>query len=304
MIRFSKHTHKRSNSMHGGYQMGGKKWAVSVSVLGIALSTLSASAQDSEPTREIANIKEVATVNQHGLTRKDLEDSLTGLNQGQKNALLGNPETKGEAVKAMVGQELLMQEAQREGLDQTRAFQEGMNLAKKQLLINQLIEKKFSSKLTPAAVKKFYSAKSDFFNRDEVRVQHILLRSEKEAEKVMSMAMNSENDFQDLADKHSVDPSAKNNRGDLGYIMHDRLVPEFTEAAFAAKNGDIVGPVHTIYGYHVIKVIARKAGAPIEFAEVEPRAKQLLLDQLTRNYVAELRHKASIQIHDMQTASN
>jgi peptidyl-prolyl cis-trans isomerase C len=48
-------------------------------------------------------------------------------------------------------------------------------------------------------------------------------------------------------------PSGKKG-GDLGYFTRNKMVKEFEDAAFSAKKGDIVGPVKTQFGWHIIKV--------------------------------------------------
>lgn len=62
---------------------------------------------------------------------------------------------------------------------------------------------------------------------------------------------NSSN-FEALAIEHSTDPSAKQNKGSLGLFPKGRMVAFFDEAVFAAKVGEIVGPVETQFGYHII----------------------------------------------------
>jgi hypothetical protein len=57
-----------------------------------------------------------------------------------------------------------------------------------------------------------------------------------------------------LAEKHSDDPGSKDRGGDLGWFGRGRMVAEFDEAVFGAKPGDIVGPVKSQYGWHIIKV--------------------------------------------------
>ncbi len=64
--------------------------------------------------------------------------------------------------------------------------------------------------------------------------------------------------FSELADEFSEDPSVKSNHGDLGYFERDRMVKPFADAAFSAKPGEIVGPVKTQFGLHIIKVIDKK----------------------------------------------
>ena len=64
--------------------------------------------------------------------------------------------------------------------------------------------------------------------------------------------------FNDLAAVYSTDPSAKKNKGDLGYFDRKSMVKPFTDAAFAADTGQIVGPIKTQYGYHLIYVQDKK----------------------------------------------
>ena len=60
--------------------------------------------------------------------------------------------------------------------------------------------------------------------------------------------------FEEVAKNYSEDPSAENG-GDLGYFGRGKMAPEFEEAAFSADIGEIVGPVKTKFGYHIIKVV-------------------------------------------------
>ncbi len=71
-------------------------------------------------------------------------------------------------------------------------------------------------------------------------------------------------DFNELAVQESEDPSAPTNRGDLGYFDRNAMVKEFSDAAFAASPGDIVGPVKTRFGLHLIKVIDKKKEDGVE----------------------------------------
>gem|GEM_PF-140261 len=86
----------------------------------------------------------------------------------------------------------------------------------------------------------------------EVRASHILVDKQTEADKLMDKLKGGAN-FEDLAKKHSSCPSGKKG-GDLGYFTRNKMVKEFETAAFAAKKGDIIGPVKTQFGYHIIKV--------------------------------------------------
>jgi parvulin-like peptidyl-prolyl isomerase len=67
--------------------------------------------------------------------------------------------------------------------------------------------------------------------------------------------------------KYSSDPGSNKNGGDLGYFSKGQMVKEFEKAAFAAKPGEIVGPIETDYGYHIIKVTDKKS-EEVAFSEI------------------------------------
>ena len=63
-------------------------------------------------------------------------------------------------------------------------------------------------------------------------------------------------DFGELAKQYSKDGGSAQNGGDLGWFGKGRMVPDFEKAAFAAKPGQVVGPIRSPYGLHIIKVHA------------------------------------------------
>lgn len=83
--------------------------------------------------------------------------------------------------------------------------------------------------------------------------RHILVETEEEAQDVVDQ-LNSGADFGELAQETSTDPSAAQNSGDLGLIPVGQTVPEFEEAVASGEPGEIVGPIETQFGFHVIEV--------------------------------------------------
>jgi peptidyl-prolyl cis-trans isomerase D len=74
--------------------------------------------------------------------------------------------------------------------------------------------------------------------------------------------------FENVAKNYSEDGSADKG-GDLGFFGKGQMVPEFEEAAFNAEVGEIVGPIKTQYGYHIIKVVAKKKDKKGDISEVQ-----------------------------------
>lgn len=109
-----------------------------------------------------------------------------------------------------------------------------------------------------------------------IRASHILINfgankdsAKASASKIMARAKKGE-DFGALAAEFSKDPGSASQGGDLGYFGKGRMVKEFEEAAFAAGVGDVVGPVESQFGFHIIKVTDRQN---IEFKYSEIKIK-------------------------------
>lgn len=89
-----------------------------------------------------------------------------------------------------------------------------------------------------------------------VSAAHILVPREEDAQKILARIQKGE-DFGELAKRFSRCPS-KNKGGKLGWFNKGDMVPEFENAAFNGKKGEVVGPVKTEFGYHIILIIDQK----------------------------------------------
>jgi len=112
--------------------------------------------------------------------------------------------------------------------------------------------------------------KAYFRSKEILKASHILLQfppnaSAEDSIAVYNMATKIKAeaedgaDFNELAIEHSDDPSAQQNRGDLGYFSALQMVHPFEDAAYSLTVGDISDPVLTSFGYHIIKLEDRKA---------------------------------------------
>jgi peptidyl-prolyl cis-trans isomerase D len=139
-------------------------------------------------------------------------------------------------------------------------------------------------KIDPAEVKQAYEANSkQYTTNEERRASHILIAVKKdasEAEKTKAKQKATElaakaranpDSFATLAKENSQDPGSASQGGDLGSVSRGAMVKPFEDAVFAAKVGDIVGPVETDFGYHVIKVTGVTPGHVQSFDEVKGR---------------------------------
>ncbi len=136
-------------------------------------------------------------------------------------------------------------------------------------LINQEMQKlKDRVKLTDAQLKGYYQAhKSDYTTPEQVCASHILLKTEADAKAVMKDLAGGADFAQEAKDK-STGPSASKG-GDLGCFGKNQMVQAFSDAAFKAQVGKVVGPVKTQYGYHVILVSKHTQATTKPFDQVK-----------------------------------
>jgi len=86
----------------------------------------------------------------------------------------------------------------------------------------------------------------------KINASHILVKTEEEA-RVISFDVTHGKSFEDIAKEKSQCPSGKNG-GSLGWFGRGQMVREFEKACFEANKGDIIGPVKTEFGYHIIRI--------------------------------------------------
>ena len=161
-----------------------------------------------------------------------------------------------ENFELFVTYKLKVREAESLGLDQSEEFKNEFASFKETLISPYLIK----NSLEEGELRKTYSRMQEI-----VRASHILFQfppnaSNEDSLIVLKMALKVKNEIENggdinaLAVQYSDDPSAKTNRGDLGYFTSLQMVQPFEDAAFGLQIGKVSDPVLTNYGYHIIQV--------------------------------------------------
>ena len=159
-------------------------------------------------------------------------------------------------LELFVGYKLKINKANKLGLQNGTSYQTELKSYRTQLSKNYLTD----SKVTKELVEEGYQR-----SLKEIKASHILITVDENASPedtikaynkivaIRNRALNGE-DFGKLAQENSQDPSAKENKGDLGYFSSFRMVYAFESAAFKTPVGKISNPIRTRFGYHIIKV--------------------------------------------------
>ena len=152
----------------------------------------------------------------------------------------------------------------------------------------------------PAEVKKQYDDNVKQYTKVEERqASHILVAvkpdateadkaaAKQKAEALAASARKTPAKFAELAKQNSQDPGSAGQGGDLGSFARDgSMVKPFEDAVFSGKQGDIVGPVQTDFGWHIIRITGVKPGKTQSLDEAKPQIEQDLKRQkATRKFV-------------------
>ena len=166
-------------------------------------------------------------------------------------------------------------------------------------------------KVSEKSIIKYYKEnQKEFWQEGKVKARHILfiaergssekIRREKlqQAKKIL-LKLRKGNDFAKLAMKYSEDISASNG-GDVGFVGRGKMVPEFEEAVFNLKPGQVSDIVKTEYGYHIIKVEEVLPGKTLTLKDVKNRIHQILTMQIQKQvydvWMNELKNSAFIEV--------
>ena len=245
---------------------------------------------------------------------QQLIDSELVLEQAERQKLTVTPQAVDEQVKSIRAR-FPSEEGFKQALGANGLTAERLKAnIKKDMLRQQILKKEVLEKVlvSPKDVETFFNERKDTYVQEEaVHARHVLIKvapdaspeveqkTKERANAVLAKAKKGE-DFSKLAAQHSED-STKDNGGDLGYFGRGRMVKPFEEAAFALKAGQISDLVRSQFGYHIIKVEARKEAKRLSFTE----AKEWVEKDLTREkararygeYVGGLREKAKITVN-------
>ena len=132
-------------------------------------------------------------------------------------------------------------------------------------------------------IKKYYNTEySGKKDGEKVLIAHILLDNNKKSINLANTILEeykSGLSFDDLVKKYSKDSLSKSNGGDLGYLEIDKLLPQFKEAISNLEVGDIVGPISTGAGYHILKLKERKKDGLIPGSDIWNDIQKKLMEE-------------------------
>lgn len=238
----------------------------------------------------------VAKVNGHAITEADMRFA-----ENELGGELANlpPDVKRRALaEYLIDNALFADAAETAKITATPEFEQQMGYLKRRVLRELYFEKTLKGTVSLDEAKKIYADKiAQMKPEEEIQARHILVDSEDKAKELRAKIVAG-GDFAQLAKENSTDTGSKDQGGVLGYFGHGQMVPEFEAAAFRLEKGEISEPVHTNYGWHIIKIDDRRKKEPPAFDTVKDTIINSLVVRKAQDQATEMRSKAQLEYVD------
>ena len=239
-----------------------------------------------------ASAKVLARVDGVEITDDDVQVALDDLGPTLPQQIEG-PQREAYVLDYLIDLRLVAKKAAAEKMGEGADAARRLAYFRDKVMMETLLGKVAKDGATDAAMKKVYDeAAAKQKSEEEISARHILVPTEEEAKAALKRVRGGE-DFAKVADDVSKDPGSKG--GDLGWFTKDRMVPEFGEAAYKLKKGEISDPVKSQFGWHVIKLEDKRVKPFPSFEEVKTQVAQYVAQKSQSELIMKLREGAKIE---------
>jgi parvulin-like peptidyl-prolyl isomerase len=223
------------------------------------------------------------------ITKQDFDAETLKVPEKDRPMFLSGQKRINDTLQNLVINRAIYEDAKRKGLDKEPLVQRELQIAQERamavIMLDRVGKQAPVGDLDVAAREIYRLEKHRFINGEKVNAAHILISTQQRdpaaakslALEVRQKLIKKEKTFEELVAQYSEDPSAPNNKGELGMMDPNRTVKPFAAATAKLKNvGDISDVVETDFGFHVIQLRGRVEGVVQPYDEV----KDVILDEL------------------------
>lgn len=223
--------------------------------------------------------KVLAKVAGREITEAEFHAYLQGIPREQQ-AYASNPQYRDQYLDQLISLHMFAQLGEDNKLEETEDFKKILESARRDILAQLAMRDVLKDvKVSDEEIKDYYEANEKQFAKGAtVNAKHILVDSEEKCKEILNAIESGEKTFEDAAQEFSTCPS-KAKGGDLGAFGRGQMVKEFEDAAFDAEIGQVVGPVKTQFGYHLIKVEKKNDASTASLEEVKGKIYQQMMGQ-------------------------
>ncbi|MCB1794504.1 MAG: peptidylprolyl isomerase [Candidatus Competibacteraceae bacterium] len=242
----------------------------------------------------------VAVVNGKAISKAAFEQYAQQL---RGKAKVDSPDASKSLVDQLVMEELLVQQAHQQKLEDDPQIKQQLEMIQRSLLASTVVRRMLNENApSEDAIKKEYETAVAAMKGKEYKASHILVDSEDKAKEIIA-ELKKGGKFAELAKAKSSDSSAANG-GDLGWFTPSMMVPPFAQAVAKMEKGKYSEePVQTPFGWHVILLEDVRDAKPPTLDELRPQIAQMLQSRMVNEYLEKLRAGAKIEIKAIQVSA-
>lgn len=251
----------------------------------------------------------LARVGTHAVTASDFKKEVEGI-PFSSQSYLRSPSGRKELLELLIRRKMILVEAESKGPDaetkqllkdledqykeQQKLLREKRQEEQERLRIGQYLKflKEGPLKVTDDEVHGFWE------KGKEVQAAHILVSQRPLAEDLLKKIASGEK-FESLAKMYSEDTASAAKGGDAGFLLPGSLVPEFENALFKMKKGEISGVVTSPYGFHIIR---RGADRPLSASPLDDnqktRLRRALESQKMQSWFEKIRQHHRVKVNN------
>jgi len=252
------------------------------SAIGVALALSSS----------LGHARVLARVDGAEITDDDVKVALEDIGPGLSQKIQG-PEREQYVLDYLIDMKLVAKAAEKEKFGVTPDFARREAYYHDKLLMEAELGDVASKAATDEAEHKAYDEAAKAQPPEpEIHARHILVPTEEEAKAALARVKAGE-DFAKVATELSKDPASEG--GDLGWFTHDKMVPEFADAAFKLKPGEVSEPVKSQFGWHIIKVEETRMKTFPPFDQVKEQAARYVVQKAQSELITKLHDGVKIE---------
>lgn len=240
----------------------------------------------------------LAEVNGETITSTEFEQEAKALPPYMR-PILETPNGRRQFLESLITRDLLLQEALRRGIDRKPEVHRRLGQARRSIVLEAILREvgEKAPGISDEALRKHYEENRESYETGEqVRVRQIQYKDRAIAEAAARKAKKGEPFEQLMKEAESMGGKAS----DLGFIEKGEADKDFEAAAFGPPPGSVIGPVRTIYGFHLIEVLDRRPAGRIPFEEVKDKIASELRESAQREafeqLVARLRKSSRVTL--------
>jgi parvulin-like peptidyl-prolyl isomerase len=217
--------------------------------------------------------------------------------------LANSPAARREQLEDYIDSRIMVHQARAEGLDRDEGYQRRLKEFRKSSLVN-IHRAGLDEELSPTdeEIREYYRQNRNRIMVRELRnVQMIVVNTEEEASEAKDSIESGEMTFYEAASELSIDPNAKMNLGELGWVPQGSGFADLDKVTFTLNPNEIGGPVKSPAGWHLVRVLDVRDGqyGDIDDPETWKQTRRLLLHERENQYVTNLRTTTfSVEVYD------